>query len=562
MGFDYNKHKEGGGDSMWTSYSDLFLGLSIIFLLLYVSASLRQGTDGVRQALENKQLTKRVKELESILQQEETKAQNYLKNQANADEQENYKELMEKLDLLQEEASEEKNKLRQAAMDNEKKERALNKYQQMIRQIVNTNINAKVKIKSRDTFIEKQDEIITEKTEQITDLEKTVAEKQQAIQQGENRIDQLEDTLDNRVKQLQAAYRAQKITKQKMLQQQDAIKRETEAKVAALREQNERAQAEIDRAKGELAQTESKLGEAEAQAQKLAGEKERLAGEKARLAGQLAGLSDKHRGELEGLKGQFEKQAAAERAAFEGQLAKERLSGAEKAAREAAFRADAERKARDMEGKLGDLAGKYRATQGELAKAQENLMAKKKLADKIKQSFKQVGVDADVDANTGDVMLNFNGQYFESGSSQLKPGMRKLLEQAMPAYSASLLGDPKVAEKIQSVEIVGFASPTYKGKFVDPTSLEPSDRQAVNYNLDLSYGRARSIFNHVFDKNKMAFKHQQQLLPLVKVTGRSFLATDKQREPAAGGNATGESFCRQNDCAKLQRVIIKFNLKD
>ena len=48
MGLDYKKkHSHGGGDSesFWTSYSDLFLGLSSIFLMLYVVASLRTGTD-------------------------------------------------------------------------------------------------------------------------------------------------------------------------------------------------------------------------------------------------------------------------------------------------------------------------------------------------------------------------------------------------------------------------------------------------------------------------------------------------------------------------------------
>ena len=35
----------------------------------------------------------------------------------------------------------------------------------------------------------------------------------------------------------------------------------------------------------------------------------------------------------------------------------------------------------------------------------------------------------------------------------------------MPAYSASLFEDRKIAEKIQSVEIVRLASPTYKGKY-------------------------------------------------------------------------------------------------
>ena len=136
--------------------------------------------------------------------------------------------------------------------------------------------------------------------------------------------------------------------------------------------------------------------------------------------------------------------------------------------------------------------------------------------------------------------------------------MKKILEQAMPVYSASLFDNPKVADKISNVEIVGFASPTFQGRLIDPRSLKPDDRAAVNYNLDLSYNRARAIFNHVFDESKMQFKYQQRLLPLVKVTGRSFF--DQADRNVA--NEAQESFCRKHDCAKLQRVIIKFNLKD
>jgi len=136
--------------------------------------------------------------------------------------------------------------------------------------------------------------------------------------------------------------------------------------------------------------------------------------------------------------------------------------------------------------------------------------------------------------------------------------MQRVLEKAMPAYSQSLFEDKSIADKISAVEIVGFASPTFKNRFIDPRKLSAADRKAVQYNLDLSYQRARAIFDHIYAN--MDFQHKRQLLPLVKVTGRSFLAQDpNQRTPA---NSNADAFCRQNDCAKLQRVIIKFNLKE
>ena len=56
---------------------------------------------------------------------------------------------------------EEKIKLREQAHENEKKEQALNKYQQMIRNIINSNMIAKSRIKNRDTMISNQDVEIT-----------------------------------------------------------------------------------------------------------------------------------------------------------------------------------------------------------------------------------------------------------------------------------------------------------------------------------------------------------------------------------------------------------------
>jgi hypothetical protein len=58
----------------------------------------------------------------------------------------------------------------------------------------------------------------------------------------------------------------------------------------------------------------------------------------------------------------------------------------------------------------------------------------------------------------------------------------------------------------------------------------------------------------------MSFEHQQDLLGLVKVTGRSYFATEKL--PGRGPAAPGSDYCQQYDCRKSQRVIIKFNLKE
>jgi outer membrane protein OmpA-like peptidoglycan-associated protein len=555
MGFDYNRQKEKhGSESMWTSYSDLFLGLSIIFLLLYVSANLKQGTDGVRQAIENKRLVQEAEDLKQQIKVYETLKQDYLAKQAAPEEQANYEELMGKLDLLQDQADQEKKDLRKQAQENENKEHALNKYQQMIRNIINSNLIAKSRIKSRDNMIDTKDEVITEKSTEISGLQQTVASKSAEVQARQAQVASLESQVQTRLKQLRNAYKLQKISKVKFEKQQKAIQADANLKLQSLRGQEQKVREELARASAELQQTSSKLANAENAVGKLGQEKSKLEGE-------LSGIEAKHQAELAKMKSDAEADNQRRHAAFEAALAKERLSGEEKAAREAAFKAQADKRASELAGQMASLDKKYQESQGQLAKANENLNAKRKLAEKIKGAFAANGVSADVDLQNGDVMLSFGDHYFDTGQANLKPQMKKILEKAMPAYSASLFNDPKIASKIQSVEIVGFASPTYKGKYVDPKNMDPESRQAVNYNLDLSYNRARSIFNYIFDKDKMEFQHQKQLLPLVKVTGRSFLADDKSRAPAGDGKGA-EHFCQVNDCAKLQRVIIKFSLKD
>jgi chromosome segregation ATPase len=577
MSFDINKHKASADHgSMWTSYSDLFLGLSIIFLLLYVAASLRQGTDGMQQAQEMQRMASQIEDLKQQLKVYDTLKQNYVETGATQEEQATYNELMNKLNLLKDEAKAEKDKLRQEATENERKENALNKYQQLVRNIINSNMVSQARIRRRDTIIEKKDDVIAENKAEIAQLDAAIEEDKAKIEQGERKIKTAEERLDARVRQLRQAYKAQQISKKKFDQESAQIRQETQRRVEALRAEKAQTEAQLSETSDKLASTNTQLAstsnklEATASQLRAAGqEKERLSEELKGLAAKSAAelaqmkgdLEAKNAAQVDGLKGQFEAQRAKDRAEFEGELGREKLSSAARAAREAQFRADADRKAKELGDKIAGMNGRLQATQQQLARAQENLNARKRVADQIKKSFAAGGIAAEVDADTGDVMLSFGNQYFQSGHAELQPGMREILVKAMPAYSSSLFGDPKIAEKIQSVEIVGFASPTYQGRYIDPSSLSQTDRKAVNYNLDLSYQRARAIFNYAFDTDKMTFKHQKQMLPLVKVTGRSFLAegqgNGKSRVPA-----DSDKSCDKGDCAKARRVIIKFTLKD
>jgi myosin heavy subunit len=440
MSFNYEKHKNhNGNDSFWTSYSDLFLGLSAIFLLLYVTASLRTSTYAIKAQMENRKLTMRVQDLENQLKMYDQVRKDYMENSATPAEAKEYRELLDKLTLLKEVAKDEKEHLQQQAADNAAKEEALNKYQQMIRNVINANKMAKTKIANREDVIDEQTDEMAAKNVQVADLQKETSSKQAQLDKDAREIKTTQTALKRQEEDLKKARTANKISDRIYQKRMAKLRDDGQEKIDQMRDAHERGMADL---RGQLAKAQSEIGERRAVAQRIKGE------------------------------------------------------------------------------------------------------------------FAAKGIKADIDMENGDVILDFGDHYFETGSADLKVEMKNILSKAIPSYSRSLFGDPKIAQKISAVEVIGFASPTYHGKFVDPNSSKPEDRQALKYNMDLSYGRAKSIFNYVLDDKSIKFQHQRELLPLLKVSGRSFLEVFKETRTMA----SGQDFCKTHDCKKAQRVIIRFSM--
>lgn len=571
MSFNYNKHKDGGaGDSFWTSYSDLFLGMSVVFLLLYVTASLRTGTSGIQAQVENQKLSMQVKELQDQLKSYSAVKNNYLNQEASPEEAKQYEELMDKLSLLQEEAKDEREKLARQMYEQQTKEKALNQYQQMVRNIINSNAIAKTKIKTREVVIEKQDDTIDEQQENIASLEQDVSEKQQQIAENEQQIEEANKKLDQRLQQLKQAYREKKLTEKAYQAQMAKAKAEADAKLAALNEETEQYQEQLAQTEGQLGQAKEQLQQTQAQLAQTSGALQATKGKLAATEGELGATKGKLgqlSGELGATKGKLqatEGELGATKGKL-GQLAGELGQTKGQLGQLAGELGKTKGQLGQLEGELGKAKGQLGQAKGEigklsadLAKAKADADARKEISKRIREGFAKAGVKADIDDRTGEVVINFGDVYFDNDSSSLKPKMKEVLQKAMPEYSKALFGDEKLRDKITSVEIIGFSSPTYQGRYVDPKSLDSQNRKAINYNMDLSYKRAQAIFKHVFDDSKMNFSYQRDLLPLIKVTGRSFLA---EKLPNAR-NPSSKSFCDTHDCRKAQRVIIKFSFDD
>ena len=660
MSFDYQRSgKHNSGESFWTSNSDLFLGLSSIFLILYVVASLRSGADGVNSATENKKLKVQIQDLETQLKTYESVKEQYMQKQASKDEKDEYDELMDKLTLLKEEAKNEKENLTKQASENAQKEKALNKYQQMVRNMINSSNFAKTKVVNRNEVINEKEQVIDEKNVEITvqnkkivNLNQDIVTKQNQIKGKEAQIDQINYQLNNKVSELKRSYKSAKVTQKVYQTRLKKLKTEAEQKVAYIEEQKQNTIGELKNAKLTLRQTESqlnntkgalaqsqveveqrgqqisslstKLGAAQADTKakmdalnaKFQGDKasertafenalknqknlsnaeiakreaafkadadaktRQLANQMAGLAGQLknteaeleqkgqeiAGLNDKlgsaaeeTKARMDALSAKYAAERAGERAAFDGALKNQKnLGEAEIARREAAFKAEGDAKNRKLQGELAGLAGQLKNTEGQLAVVKSELQARKNIAQEIKRGFDKIGVKADIDLESGDVLLDFGQSYFESNSANLTTDMRAILQKAMPVYSKSLFGNQTVSSKISAVEVIGFASPTYKGRVIDPNSNKPDDREGLKYNMDLSYKRAKSIFNYILDNKEMSFEHRDALVPNLKVSGRSFLDLMKTDNRNI---ASIEAYCKKNDCKKSQRVIIRFSM--
>ena len=549
MSFNYEKHKNNSDEGhFWTSYSDLFLGLSTIFLLLYVTSSLRTGTNGMKQQMDNQNLKMEVQDLKGQLKMYESIKKDYLNKEASESEEKGYQELMDKLVLLKEEAKDEKERLKQAALENGKKEEALNQYQQMVRNMVNANVLSKTKIKKRDNIIEEQDDTIDSQDEQIAKLNDDVDNKKKLIAEGEMKIAKVQEALENKMDALKDALKHKEITKQAYEKKMAQLTQENQNKIDKLNEDNQIYQKELN-------QTQSKLGQLSSDLAKTQTELNTKAGEASQLKSKLDNVEGEYSKKIADLKGQYETEKDRDRKAFEKELGQQKLGAAERAKREGEFKARATQKEREMQDRIAGLSKDLNTKDKELKKAMEERDLRKDVAQEIKRGFEKAGIKADIDLQTGEVMLDFGDSYFETGSAKLNVDMKSVLEKAMPVYAKSLFGNNKVKDKISAVEIVGFASPTYKGKYVDPSSSATKDKQALKYNMDLSYQRAKSIFTHIIDDKTMEFDHQKDMFPVMKVSGRSFLEVMKVKNVPPG-----KDFCLVNDCKKSQRVIIRFGM--
>ncbi len=614
MSWNYHKiETPDNSNNLWTSYSDLFMMMSLVFLLLYVVSSLRNGTESIKNQMEYQQILMEAQDYREQNRVYNALKNNFLDTQANQEEKRLYEELITKLDLLEDEAKTEKNRLSQLATENAKKEQAINRYQKMIRNIINANMLAKANLHEKDQVIRKNLINLRKARKEIVDKDKAIAIKDQQINRYSYAIEQNQKKLEFREREI-TKLKLDIIEKKTALSstKKEIIKTQAQlnARIAQLK-QNEKNHAtlasKIEQLKNRSSQKikqlntekqnlEGILNEANTELYDLKSDLKKATAtisisrrEREKLLAELSQKTKQYQSEINNLNHNFERQLKTAKNQLRKELQSAQSSAKQKAAAEASYRKKAEQLNHQLAQKVAVLQNKIKQTEQALTKnnkerenfkryiqnleaekndltkiakeSQNREKARKKLAHRMKQALDRSGIDATVNSKTGDVVLTFGDDYFDTDSARLKSSMKKTLEKFIPLYSKNLFADPKISPMVESVEIIGYASPTYRGKYVDPQSLSAHDREAVNYNLDLSYQRAKSIFEYIFDVNKMRYKYQKHLLSLINVSGRSYLSENiKGRNLQSGINR--REFCSKYNCQQQQRVIIKFDLMD
>lgn len=122
---------------------------------------------------------------------------------------------------------------------------------------------------------------------------------------------------------------------------------------------------------------------------------------------------------------------------------------------------------------------------------------------KVIQTLKEkLGNSISVDPNNGAIRLP-SSVLFDKGSSVLKDGAKKRLQDTLFKYIDILLGDEKIKEYVDSIVIEGYTD---------------SDGPYL-YNLQLSQQRALAVLDFIYSQNS---QNKELLQKYVSASGRSF----------------------------------------
>lgn len=614
-------HNSEEGANHWTSFSDLFLVLTVVFLLLFVVANLKSGSATLLKNAEIIHAKAEIKELKKEL----ARYENLVQNGASIEQIKRSREVISRLSLLEDKTDQERVAALNQAKLAEEKIKKLNQYQQIVKDLSDFNLVSAKAINNKDKVISQKEKTIFQKEKVISqkELEKEklngqVLQGQREATKTNRTIASLKVELDNMAEQQKKWMNKNQAISMEYKQQVVKLNSENIKKIENLKNQN------TEKLQTLLSQNTEKLQTLQNQnKEKLhtlqSKNTEQLQTLKTETTQKLQTLEQKNKiylAQLERSKvllehknlqaKQLRDSLLQKRTAFLQRIAKLKLAHQEavqlerqKLQRTLASVKEVNLSLKEEKNRNKEMGKKSKVYQtelnelnGELSKLQDSVSegeskyqsAKASLAQanaalekglsgsdpaayhehvlirKLQENFDKYGMGSSVNGKTGEVTISFGNVYFDTGKAILKPQMKQALEKMMPVYAESLFSDPELSKFISTVDIIGYASPTYKFQDIGPDIKSVKRKAALQYNLDLSYKRARAIFEYVFGNTKLRFKYQDAFLRLVKVSSRSYLEEDNLDFLKKKGAVSSQEFCKRVDCNKSQKAVIKFRI--
>jgi outer membrane protein OmpA-like peptidoglycan-associated protein len=545
MSDDYTPKEEG---SVWTSYADLFTNVAVIFLVMFVFALLKSGIS----KLENVQLHRqheqemqaKVSPAEVARSEEKVK-----KIESSIDE-------MQKVQMLVDEKMREiqgfaktmetnKSVLKEVIEEQKKKDSMLN--------VAGERLKMKERLISE---LEAKSEALNENIQRLSNeknqLMSKVTERESLSREEQKRINVLQQEL--------ARYSLSRTNMQKELVAVQASALKGRVTLEALEKQNH--------------ELTSKIKASEVASENLATTRDLLKGEirdltvaKSRMEQSIGALKEKLQSEAksnESLLGRLTR-SETDRDAMKSELARlnqsleSRLNEVDQLK---ALYSKAMNQAGNMENRLTSTQDQLKNLARSLQEMKGRLRSG--VADSLKKKFKAQAMNVQVDPNTGTITLLISDHLlFKNNSYDLSDRAQKALSKIAPIYAEVIFGDPYVAGKVESIEITGHASPSYKRTYVDPRADAPD---AYAHNMRLSAQRAASIANYMVGSKIGVFPHKHRLKETLFAIGRSYVSPVSVPKAEEAGPvrrlASVGGACGPYDCALSQRVEIGFRLKE
>jgi len=188
---------------------------------------------------------------------------------------------------------------------------------------------------------------------------------------------------------------------------------------------------------------------------------------------------------------------------------------------------------------------------------------RKVIASNMAVRFKDLGIDVALDRKTGKIFLRSDQSYlFANDSFTVQEDMQLKLKKLIPVYAEELLSNPKISPLITDINIVGHASPRFEGKPVDPIK---ADSRAYRFNMRLSINRANAVANHIFHRQFGEFSNKEKFRGLLAVSGMSFsrpISAEQNQNALQTVPDKQQAPCGIYDCTQSRRVEISFGLRE